>query len=290
MVVAKYKGPIQAQPPIAVFADLPTLCSAPTEMIAAGLGDLLGKYTSLADWQLGALLYNEPFDENTYMLMRESADETVAFIDELSSRSCDGITSLINGLVKSGFGMLTFGESRPASGSEHHIAHFWEMKYILENRPAILHGAKVGIATIISACRYDLLRKMTRDEAAACLNDLPLPKQEEILAQIQVGYGPVTERIISIQQPLLDMSDEDLSSLKDRILNNWAEIQTIAHTVPHPADIAKWIVAVGGPTKPHEIGLTHDDVTLGIRSAHFLRDRFTLNRLAYWLNLPLGTE
>jgi glycerol-1-phosphate dehydrogenase [NAD(P)+] len=288
MIVAKYKAPIQAQPPIAVFADLPTLCAAPGPMIAAGLGDLLGKYTSLADWQLGALLYDEPYNPDIDRMMRKSVDDTVAMIDDLATRSCEGIKSLIDGLVGSGFGLLAFGDSRPASGSEHHLSHYWEIKFVIEGRPAVLHGTKVGIATIIAARRYEYLRHMTRSEAAACLNSLSLPKREDLLAEIEEGYGPVTGKIVSIQQSLLNMNPADLILLKARILDNWDNIQAIAQTVPHPNQIAGWLSALKGPIAPDEIGLNPEEVVLGIRSAHYLRDRFTLNRLAFWLNLPLG--
>jgi glycerol-1-phosphate dehydrogenase [NAD(P)+] len=56
LVVRRVKTTALAQPPAAIFADLPTLCTAPHQMIAAGFGDILGKYTSIADWRLGALL------------------------------------------------------------------------------------------------------------------------------------------------------------------------------------------------------------------------------------------
>lgn len=256
-------------------------------MIAAGLGDLLGKYTSLADWRLGALLYDEPYDPGIQAMMRKSVDDTIAVIDELPSRSSASITRLMDGLVGSGFGMLAFGDSRPASGSEHHLAHYWEIKFILENRPAVLHGIKVGIATIISARRYDYLRHITPDMATRNLLPIHLPGREEFLAEIQAGYGPVKDKIVSIQEPLLQMTERDLQNLNKRILDNWDEIQLIAKSVPQPGQIAKWISSVGGPTIPAEIGLSPEEVTLGIQSAHYLRDRFTLNRLAYWLKFPI---
>jgi len=286
MVVGQYKAPIQAHPPAAVFADLPTLCAAPAAMIAAGLGDLLGKYTSLADWQLGQLLYDEPYDTGIQEMMRKSVDETVSIIDELSEHTSSGITRLMDGLVGSGFGMLAFGDSRPASGSEHHLAHYWEIKFILESRPAVLHGTKVGIGTIITARRYEQLRQMSRQEAEKRLAAAALPKRETLLAEINAGYGPVSEKIISIQEPLFQMKNSDLENLKARILNHWAEIQSIAKTVPQAEQIAGWLSAVGGPTAPGEIGLSPDEVTLGMRSAHYLRDRFTINRLAFWLGIP----
>lgn len=290
MVVGRYKGPIQAHPPVAVFANLPTLCAAPREMIAAGLGDLLGKYTSLADWQLGALLYDEPYSAEIDQQMRGSVDRTVEAIGSIKEASCEGITRLMDGLVGSGFGMLAFGDSRPASGSEHHVAHFWEMKFILEGRPAVLHGTKVGVATVLAAKRYELLRRMSKAEADRVLGPRTLPSQAQMLAEIRAGYGPVTERIVQIQKPLFAMTPADFASLKERILANWDRIQEIAATVPTAEQIADWITAAGGPVDPAAIGLRPDEVRLGLVSGHYLRDRFTLNRLGYWLNLPLGIE
>ena len=37
---------------------------------------------------------------------------------------------LMYGLLLSGLAMQMTGNSRPASGSEHHMAHFWEMAVI----------------------------------------------------------------------------------------------------------------------------------------------------------------
>jgi glycerol-1-phosphate dehydrogenase [NAD(P)+] len=285
MVVSKYKGPIPAQPPLAVFVDLPTAKAAPKIMTAAGLGDLLGKYTSLADWQLGQLLYDERYDEAVDHLMRDSVDKTVAMIDEVAQGTDAGITQLMDGLVGSGFGMLQFGDSRPASGSEHHIAHYWEMKFILDGRPAVLHGVKVGIATVIAARRYAQLRRLTYAEAAQRLENFCLPSRDAFLSEIEAGYGIVKDKIVDIQTPLLSFTPGDVMDLKHRILAGWDQIQAIAQGVPDPAMITRWIKAVAGPTEPADIDIDAQDVTLALRSAHYLRDRFTLNRLAFWLSM-----
>ena len=62
MVIDGAKITVNAHGPVAVFGDLPTLCAAPQPLIAAGFGDLLAKLTSIADWELGALLWGEPYD------------------------------------------------------------------------------------------------------------------------------------------------------------------------------------------------------------------------------------
>lgn len=281
--IGKYKVPVVSHPPRAVFADLPTLCAAPRLMIAAGLGDLLGKYTSLADWKIGQLLYDEPYSEKIAQSMRESVDRTVDVIDSIASASCEGITRLMDGLVGAGFGMLEFGDSRPASGSEHHIGHYWEMKLIIENRPALLHGAEVGVATVLAAKRFARLRQISRVEAAGLLEKRQMPSVDQMLSEIQQGYGPVADRIQAIQAPLLNMPPSAFTLLKSRIIDSWDQIQEAASRVPTPEKIEAWLSAVGGPTTPSMLKLSEEETRLALNTAHYLRDRFTINRLFFWL-------
>ena len=165
MVIDGAKITVNAHGPLAVFADLPTLCAAPQPLIAAGFGDLLAKLTSIADWELGALLWDEPYDAEIARRSRAAALACAARADAVAAASEDGVRDLFDGLIESGFCMLDFGETRPASGYEHHISHFWEMKLLREGRHAVLHGAKVGVAVRISAQRYDAIRAMSRAEA-----------------------------------------------------------------------------------------------------------------------------
>jgi len=283
MVVGNYKMPVQAQPPVAVFADLPALCSAPQIMIAAGLGDLLGKYTSLADWKIGCLLYDEPYNLTVYSYMKEVVDQTVEIVEQVAAASPQGIKSLMDGLIGSGLGMLEFGDSRPASGSEHHIAHYWEMMSIIAGRPAVLHGVEVGVATILSAKNYESLRLMTKAEATLRLNKATLPERGVTIAEITQAYGPVAEKIIQIQKPFLEMTQSNLDILKSKIIDSWDKIQEIANEVPTASQITEWIQSTGGPVTPAQIGVEESKIYNGLKNAHYLRDRFTLNRLRYWL-------
>ncbi len=56
VVIKGVKTTYQMHSPIAVFADINVLQKAPKEMIAAGFGDMIGKYTSLADWKFSHLI------------------------------------------------------------------------------------------------------------------------------------------------------------------------------------------------------------------------------------------
>jgi glycerol-1-phosphate dehydrogenase [NAD(P)+] len=285
MAVDGVKITVTAHGPLAVFADLPTLCAAPRPLIAAGLGDMLAKFTSTADWELGSLLWGEPFDPAIAARSRKAAWACAEKADAIAVASEDGVRTLMEGLIESGFCMLDFGETRPASGYEHHISHFWEMKLLREGRHSVLHGAKVGIAVLVSARRYDAVRRMSHAEAAARLLRTPLPDRETQLRGIRAAYGPTSDQMIALQVPFLEMTAADYEALRQKTLANWDAIQRIAATVPPAADIEGWLRRAGGPVTGREVGLSDEEVALGVAYAHYYRNRFTIGKLSGLLGI-----
>ena len=286
MVIQGAKTTVLCHGPLAVFADLPTLCAAPRPMIAAGLADMLAKLTSSADWELTHLLWDNPYDPDIAARGRAAAWGCVERIGAIGQAAPDGVRVLMAGLIESGLCMLDFGESLPASGGEHHISHFLELKLLREGRPAILHGAKVGIAVLINARRFEAIRGLSREEAAARLAEFALPDRAEEIATIRDAYGPVADHIIGVQAPYLEMSTAEFEQLKNRILDNWDEIQRIAATVPPAAALADWISRAGGPITGEEVGLSTEEVALAAASAHYYKDRITINKLSRYLDIP----
>ena len=136
-------------------------------MIAAGYGDVIGKYTSVADWRLGHLLWGEPYMESAALGTLAAVQLCVDNTEAISRASPEGLRALMQALLATGDNMLDFGGSQPASGAEHHYSHFWEMKLLREGRPALLHGAKVGVAATKVAEIYSAVRAMSLDEVFA---------------------------------------------------------------------------------------------------------------------------
>jgi glycerol-1-phosphate dehydrogenase [NAD(P)+] len=169
MIIEGVKKTVYCHAPIAIFADLNTLCAAPQAMIAAGFGDMLGKYTSIADWRLGQLLWDEPYDESIALRTLSAVQQCTDNVEGIGRAEPQALGALFDALVESGYCMLDFGQSRPASGAEHHYSHFWEMKLLREGRPAVLHGAKVGVATVLVAGLYDRVRSLSRDQVTDLL-------------------------------------------------------------------------------------------------------------------------
>jgi glycerol-1-phosphate dehydrogenase [NAD(P)+] len=283
LVVEGLKVTYSCQSPIAIFADLATLAAAPQALIAAGFGDILGKYLSLADWELGHGLWDERWDAAIADRVRLTTQSCVDAAGEIGAHSERGVQTLMAGLVESGLGMLAFGNSAPASGGEHHLSHHWEMMLLRKHRPAIFHGLKVGIASLLTARRYHALAALTRDQAAARLR---WSDQFSRAAQIRAAYGSMADEIIREQAAFLDWTPATYGSLCERILDRWDVVQAIAHAVPAPAQLAAWLEQVGGPVVAGAVGLSDAEVGDALESGHYLRNRFTVNKLWFTLNLP----
>ncbi len=169
MVVKRLKITAPGHLPQAIFADLDTLRAAPRPMIAAGVGDVIAKWTSTADWKLGRLLWGDRYDAAIAGRFLGALQRVVDAADEIAAASEDGIRALMEGLIESGLCMADFGTSFPASGSEHLLSHFWESRLLVERRPALLHGAKVGVGTVLAAGYWQQVRGLLarRGRAAA---------------------------------------------------------------------------------------------------------------------------
>jgi glycerol-1-phosphate dehydrogenase [NAD(P)+] len=279
LVVGGLKKTILCHPPTAIFADLLTLRSAPAILTASGFGDMLGKLLSVADWELGHVLWDEPFDRAIKERAQKAAHRCIEHAEGIGRGSEEGIRVLIEGLVESGFCMLDFGNSSPASGAEHHISHLWEMKRLKEHRPTILHGVKVGVASVITAKWYEEVRELSSQKVSLRLQNAHPPDRDAAVQGIRDVYGFNAEEVIQEQSDFLCMTQETFNRLKDRITSRWNDVLHIAEAVPTAGQISSYLRDAGAPISGAEIGLSEEEVQLGIEYSHYLRNRFTINKL-----------
>jgi glycerol-1-phosphate dehydrogenase [NAD(P)+] len=287
IVISGVKQTILCQAPVALFADLDTLCSAPHTLIAAGFGDMIGKITSLADWKVGHIVWDEPFDEAIFKRSQAAIASCIKHAPEIGQNSREGVRQLMDALIESGLCMLDFGNSRPASGAEHHASHYWEMKLLQEHRPAILHGAKVGFALTLVAEQYAKIRALSRQQMLDRLEAATLPSREQEIATIRQGYGALADDVIREHAPFLDLTEAGFDRVKKHIAECWDEIQAVAAMVPAPQEIVGYLRQAGAATDGQSLGLGADEIPLGMQYGHYLRNRFTVMKLSRVLNIPL---
>ena len=125
---------------------------------------MVAKFTSLADWKFSSLMGGELYCPVVAKLTKEALEACLTHHRSIAVRNEEGVTVLIEALILSGLAMLIFGHSHPASGGEHYFFHYWEMEFLIEKRPQILHGAKVGVSTA-------LISQLYKEEVHALLLD-----------------------------------------------------------------------------------------------------------------------
>ncbi|MBO5898855.1 MAG: sn-glycerol-1-phosphate dehydrogenase, partial [Clostridia bacterium] len=125
MILGGMKETVSAGVPLALVADTEVLCEAPMDMIAAGYGDIIGKYSALNDWKLASVVYGEYLCPYIYDTTYAMIEQTRSIVKGLMARDPDSVGTLMEALVVVGIMMSFAGSSRPASGSEHHLSHYF---------------------------------------------------------------------------------------------------------------------------------------------------------------------
>lgn len=157
MITNNMKVTYTTRAPKAIIADVDILKNAPAKMIQAGYGDIIGKYSALNDWELANLVIGEPIDYAICGEVREAMDKVIGLKDKLLSHDDDSIEALTDALIMVGIAMKKVGNSRPASGSEHHLSHFFEITGLIDNTPYFDHGIDVAYSTVVTAKLRDMI-------------------------------------------------------------------------------------------------------------------------------------
>ncbi len=170
------KATVKATTPRHIIADLDVVAQAPMEMCRAGVGDMLGKYTGILDWELARDYTGEYWCGQIASQVLEATDRVVALAPGLASRNHETVRSILEGFVVTGLGMAYAGCSRPASGCEHTIGHFWELEYVAAGRRPNFHGDEVAEGTLLVSAMYRRLYDETDDAHLRALIAPYLPR------------------------------------------------------------------------------------------------------------------
>lgn len=196
-----YKYSPQAHLTYGLVGDTDALQTAPQELVAAGYGDVVGKITALADWDLAKKVVGEHYCGTCVQLVQKALDKCFAQAAGLPDRKPEALEALMEALTITGVAMALLNLSRPASGAEHMISHHWEMEYIARGLNPIHHGIQVGVATVLIARFFEELSDILPESTAALC-----PSHEEIERLLRLGGAPVSPVEIGIDRELFHRS------------------------------------------------------------------------------------
>ncbi len=169
------KSTVQGTTPRYLIADLDIIKEAPYEMMLAGIGDMFGKYIGLLDWELARDYTGEYFCDKIAADVKAATDACLINGYDLPKREASCVKNIMEGFLVTGLGMAYTGNSRPASGSEHIVAHAWELFDVEEGKAPHLHGLEVCEGTRLIAIMYEMLYEETADTHLKALIEKYLP-------------------------------------------------------------------------------------------------------------------
>ncbi len=195
--------------PMAILADTAILKDAPMTMLTAGLGDIIGKYTALADWRLSRDINGEYYCEEAVSLMERAVEKCAESAALLKSRDEEAVRYVTEALILSGVAMGLVGNSRPASGAEHHFAHYWEVDFLSRGEEHALHGNSVGAAAVVSASLYELA-------ASELPQGFAPPDKQRILSALQAAGACISPKELGISRALFCESVLHAMEIRER--------------------------------------------------------------------------
>lgn len=268
LILGGMKVTINGRPPKAIIADTKILKNAPIDMIRAGYGDIIGKFSCLNDWKLSRIINDEYFCQKVYDLTFDTAQKVQQLAKGINERDEETIGALMEALVTVGIAMSYVDCSRPASGSEHHLSHFFEITGILNGEDYFAHGIDVAYSSVVTAkLRSNILEKTPSK------SEFNRSRWE---AEIKRIYAEVAEGVMELQNKL-GWYDKDDSRI---IESKWKEIKTVLMEAPTAEEFVQMLGEAGLCYDEFEKLYGKEKIKDAISYAKDLKDRYSV----LWLN------
>ncbi len=246
------KQTLSCRAPLGCIVDSAVAASAPREMTASGYADLIA--------------------------VQESLREALSNPSGCASGDEREVRKLCEGLVMSGFAMQAMGSSRPASGTEHQVSHYWDMESLSFGGKPVSHGFKVGIGTLFStkALEFLLRHDLSRLDVEKAVTSWP-STFDALKATFPAIYG---DRPAHIRRAEDEMSKkyspperlrEELSTFQ-RV---WPELseRLKAQLMPFE-EVRENLRLAGAPIEPEQIGVTRSRFRETCRGVPYMRNRY----------------
>lgn len=273
LIIGGMKVNYHAHVPEIIIGDTDILSEAPQEMLKAGYGDILGKYSCLNDWKLSHAVTGEYFCREIYGLVYEMLQQTKDLGVSLMNRDKKAVQALMEALIGVGIAMAYAGNSRPASGSEHHLSHFFEVIGIVKGEPYLPHGIDVAFSTVYTQRMREQLLKSTAWQTERLFD---WKKWEDSVRSV---YGKAADGVIALQRRL------DWYSMDRRQIYRAEreQIQEILSEPPSSRALEEYLASVGLKLEQFDRLYGEKKIADAIRYAKDLKDRYSVLWMYYEL-------
>ncbi len=272
------KQTMNCRAPLGCIVDSAVAAVAPKEMTASGYADLIAKIPAGADWIIADLIGSEAIHPLAWKLVQGPLRDTLSNPLGCASGDEREVRKLCEGLVMSAFAMQAMDSSRPASGTEHQISHYWDMEDLSVGGRPVSHGFKVGIGTLASTAALEFLLEQ----------DLSRIDVEEKVAAWSPSFDAVKATFPSVfpgrpahvrraeleyvkKFPSRDALRTELAAIRD----NWGDLSAKIRAQLMPfAEVKENLAKAGAPVEPEQIGVTRARFRETFAGVPYMRARY----------------
>lgn len=265
----------------AVFTTPEIIINAPFELTTSGLGDVLAKSVSSADWKLNQFLFKDYYCQFSVDLLKKLEPVYLNNPDKINKKDPTAFKALFEALFLSSIAMTITGTSSPASGGEHMISHTIDMVADRDGRKHDYHGRQVGVASILMAALYN--KVMSVDKPV--FKDVP----HTVSSKFWESLSPIVASEYSKKIPKFEQVAEHLSQIE-----NWHRLQELIKPDLVPAMKLKNCLRQAGGAhrfkdiRDNDLALEKDKFLTIVKHANQMRERFTILDLAAMLGIIPG--
>ncbi len=271
-----FKNSWKAEQPMVIIADTKILAKSPVELKAAGFGDMVAKYIGILDWKAANLLIDEYYCPAVAEITMQALRKTVALADKVTEESEEAAGAIMEALVLSGLGMKLATSSRPASGAEHVLSHYWECYKLAREIWPEFHGKKVGVATV-------LINRIYRNLADRVTTVDPIVDPTDWDAVYSAFSPEQQDEVQKINHPTIT---DKVSP--ERLKEVWPQIRELIYEIlPTNEALIKMMNAAGAVTEPADIHINDELLQMGLRYHSYMRYRVLLTRILPMMKLDI---
>lgn len=172
--------------PEAVLADTTVIADAPHYLNASGFGELLSMYSAPGDWYLAARMGMDTKYAPVLLDMLNLCGEGVeGWSGGIASGAPEACARLTTALAMRGIVTGVGGTTASLSGMEHLVSHMFDMANGELHEPTGLHGAQVGVGSVIRAAAWEVFCERAVDEGLdpdRLFPDIDEPKDQVMAA------------------------------------------------------------------------------------------------------------
>lgn len=268
-----------------IIGDTEILKRAPMHMLQSGLGDMLAKFVSIAEWRIAHIITGEYYCESVAGLIRDAVKKCVDNAQGLLEREDNAVEAVFEGLVIGGVAMAYAGVSRPASGVEHYFSHVWDMRGLEFGTPVELHGIQCAMATMKAVELYEKVMEITPDweKASAFVENFDLDAWN---TELRTFLGSSADTMIELEKKEGKYRKDTHPARFRVIAENWdAILEILRQELPAREELRKLLDTVGISRDLTTIGVDRETARQTFRATKDIRDKYVLSRLAWDLGI-----